>query len=144
MRSSGISLNFTGFPQNLAQQFTPSLALQQIPCHSSPQESQLLHSPSTLLQLKQKELLHTRMLITIKSLRPHYTYKFYKKFCPRQDWRNYASTCLFKQLSSFSQACHFVHQNMGHSVRLWVYNCHCFQLADQSEQTLGLSLWQCI
>ena len=49
----------------------------------------------------------------------------------------------FKQLSSFSQACHFVHQNMGHSVRLWVYNYHCFQLADQSEQTLGLSLWQC-
>ena len=33
-----------------------------------------------------------------------------------------------KQLSNFSQACHFVHQNMGHSVRLWVYNCSCFQL----------------
>ena len=48
-----------------------------------------------------------------------------------------------KQLSSFSQACHFVHQNMGHLVRLWVYNCHCFQLADQSERTLGLGLWQC-
>ena len=35
----------------------------------------------------------------------------------------------FKQLSSFSQACHFVHQNMGHSISLWVYNCHCFQLS---------------
>ena len=34
----------------------------------------------------------------------------------------------FKQLPSFSQACHFVHQNMGHSVRLRVYNCSCFQL----------------
>ena len=34
-----------------------------------------------------------------------------------------------KQLSSFSQACHFVHQNMGHSVRLRVYNCSCFQLS---------------
>ena len=33
-----------------------------------------------------------------------------------------------KQLSSFSQACHFVHQNMGHSVRLRVYDCSCFQL----------------
>ena len=35
----------------------------------------------------------------------------------------------FKQFSSFSQACHFVHQNMGHSVRLRVYNCCCFQLS---------------
>ena len=35
----------------------------------------------------------------------------------------------FKQLSSFSQACHFVHQNMGHSVSLRVYNCCCFQLS---------------
>ena len=52
-RSGGISLKFTKFPRNLAQKFTPSLALQQTPCHSSPQESQLLHSPSTLLLLKQ-------------------------------------------------------------------------------------------
>ena len=35
--------------------------------------------------------------------------------------------CL-KQLPNFSQACHFVHQNMGHLVRLQVYNCSCFQL----------------
>ena len=35
----------------------------------------------------------------------------------------------FKQLSSFSQACHFIHQNMGHLVSLCVYNCHCFQLS---------------
>ena len=34
----------------------------------------------------------------------------------------------FKQLRSFSQACHFVHQNMGHLLSLWVYNCCCFQL----------------
>ena len=35
----------------------------------------------------------------------------------------------FKQLSSFSQTCHFVHQNMGYSVSLWVYICCCFQLS---------------
>ena len=51
-----------------------------------------------------------------------------KSFRPCQDRRNYASTFSFKQLPSFSQACHFVHQNMGHLVRLRVYNCSCFQL----------------
>ena len=35
----------------------------------------------------------------------------------------------FKQFSCFPQACHFVHQNMGHSLSLCVYNCRCFQLS---------------
>ena len=57
------------------------------------------------------------MLFAIKSPHvPHFTYKFNKSFSPLSDWRNYAS-CFFKQFPSFSQACHFVHQNMGHSVR---------------------------
>ena len=46
-----------------------------------------------------------------------------------------------KQLSSFSQACHFVHQNMGHSVRLRVYDCSCFQL-NRPERATSVHLWQ--
>ena len=49
-----------------------------------------------------------------------------------------------KQLSSFSQACHFVHQNMGHLVRLRVYNCSCFQLNRQERakpEPLSLAMY---
>ena len=112
--SGGISLKFNKFPEisPISTNYPHLLFVQPGLCHSCPHKSQLLHSPQTLLPLKQKNCCVQGMLIRDNIFRFPSTLIILFKI-------------MFFVLPKFSGSPNFVTlfpQNMGHSVSLRVFN----------------------
>ena len=114
----GISRNFTPFFQKLFKTFCPHhLHCKILLCSSFSTRIAATSFTINLASLQPKEMLLAMMLLAIKSPHiPHSTYKFAKVLI--RCWTVEIMPPVFlNNFSGFSQACHFVHQNMGHSVR---------------------------
>ena len=133
--SSGISLDFMNiylYPKSYSKTLTP------IACIVKDSFASIFHKNCSYFIHRQSCFLLSKRVVTHKDafcdkISAHSSFHLQlqqKFFSLLQDRRNYAS-CLFKQLPSFSQACHFVHQNMGHSVKSF----GCTTAAASSQQT---------